>query len=297
MNKLIPKLFFEFFPQLSAFTSNRAIRKQREQFASRDMTVASEATISDEEMKDADQLVKQDDSVRETVSDKAKAGLFIIGIAVVSMVNMLNFEQTVMLSSWQRLLLVFGFLQLIFSTYCLVAAMFPRQWRGIFWSSLVKLSENNTFEPIKLTRSERYAENVVSTKLNEFVSLELANLVTAGYLGVRNSLIALFVFFLWMQFPTVATNNTAHLESVSAIERFLVDRRAEIKKVVVPQRGVISVIDPLAQQPEHKLKVGLVVYFNDGTYLPIKVAEAEQLINSSVILQHGIRIEFDGSPP
>ena len=297
MQTTVYKFFVELFPQIHAISANRSIENQRNKFTSKEMHLSNGVTIADDDAKDAEHLVEQDDSVRETVSDKAKAGLFIIGIAVVSMVNFLNFEHTAHLSASQRLLLAFGFLQLIFSTYCLVAAMFPKQWCGIYWSSLVNLSEDNSFEPIKLNKNERYAQQIISTRMNEFETLKLANLVTAGYKGVRNSIIVLFGFFIWMQFAPSAQTGTEKPTTGLPIERFLIEKKTEIRRIVVPQRGSVVVVDPLARQVETQINAGLIVYFADGSTMPIKAIESQEIINSGMLPKNGLQIEFDTQRP
>lgn len=132
---------------------------------------------------------------RNQIVDKGRAGLFVIGLTVTLMMTILKYNHQVSLSVYEIGLLLVAVVSFVLSAITFVMAVKIRERHGVYLDRIIN-ANGSSLTIVKESSEKKIKELYHIGKLNQLETTIISNYVDASYIGLRNGIISLAVFFM-----------------------------------------------------------------------------------------------------
>lgn len=132
---------------------------------------------------------------RNQIVDKGRAGLFVIGLTVTLMMTILKYNHQVSLSVYEIGLLLVAVVSFVLSAITFVMAVKIRERHGVYLDRIIN-ANGSSLTIVKESSENKIKELYHIGKLNQLETTIISNYVDASYIGLRNGIISLAVFFM-----------------------------------------------------------------------------------------------------
>lgn len=200
LRALMAFLDSQVLPHLLAARCDYVLRKRLEEQKAKTLILDDEDSVDDDVLTLVKEQSDGENERRKNVLEKAKAGLFIVGISVAFMFGSLTYaSRQPELGTWEAILLTVSAAYMVASSITLTIAVNVKEQFGLYLDFYVKVTDTK----INLTsmgRGEQLTELVHATKCNQLITNSIASYTSAGFTGIRNGLLAAAAFFVYRLF-------------------------------------------------------------------------------------------------
>lgn len=180
-------------------------------------------------IEDIKECHKNERSRKEIIEDKAKASLFVISLSVTLLLGSLDFikdpNSGIIFKIFMFLILVLGLSYFLLSGYSSIRAFNIRKFFDIDINELIKEKEGK-LNIINLSDKDKISEMYKNIKINQLITNIRSNYVDATFIGIRNGIILISLFFIIVIVNIYFVNSLQH------------NRKIEIK---IPQKSIKNI--------------------------------------------------------
>ena len=201
-------------PHIYAFSAEEVLKNKKNELKI-DFEIDNNQNV-DELIEELEVYHQKEVERKKTIEDKAKSSLFVIALSVTLILGSLNFIKDIKTGTNFTLILLLLFLGLIYlvlSGVSSIKALNISEFHDIYIGDLIneKEDEKNIKIIDKKDRAEQLYKNI---KLNQLKTNIKSNYVYATFVGIRNGIILISLFFII--FVGIIGNNLQPIAAISA---------------------------------------------------------------------------------
>lgn len=196
---------WEFFlqsivPNFYVFSVEKILKEKIEELRNRSFEIKIEGELDETTLVDEIKTYHKDESTRRLIiDDKAKANLFIIALSVTIILGSLSFIKDpgnkFVTTLPVLLLLIVGVAYLLLAGITAIKALNIREFYDIYLRDLVTEADGR-LNVAKISNEDLICKHYKNTKLNELTNIIKSNYVYATFIGVRNGILLISIFFI-----------------------------------------------------------------------------------------------------
>lgn len=187
----------QILPHLMAFRAEWKLTKQRKQISEATFTLDNDTKIDKRLVESLKQDHRDELERWNRVTEKARSGLFIVGVTIVIMLTSLRFfaDHREVTNAFGVTLLVLTVVSFVLSAVTLTMAINIRERYSIFLDDLVQVQDER-LTPAKMADADWVRKLYHAGRCNQKTATIISNYVAVSYIGIRNGIILLAVFFV-----------------------------------------------------------------------------------------------------
>ena len=187
-------------PNLYAFSAEKILQKKVQEVNEKNFHIEKNENLDAKKIIEELKEYHQKESKRkEIIEDKAKASLFIIALSVMLILGSLNFiensDDSIILKFSELFILVLGIIYLLLSGITAIKAINIRKFYDVYLNDEIEESESR-LKVIRLDEKDRIILLYRIIQLNQLITNIRSNYVYATFVGIRNGIILISLFFI-----------------------------------------------------------------------------------------------------
>lgn len=185
-------------PNLYAFWAEKILRNKIKKLKEKEFNIKiGKNQDLDEFVKELTEHHHKEIERKKVIEDKAKASLFIIALSITLILGSLGFikGRGVTLEPYILLILTTGVIYLLLSGITSIRALNIREFYDIYLENRIEENRGN-LNIMSLDNQDRIARFYKIINLNQLMTMIRSNYVYATFIGIRNGIILLSLFFI-----------------------------------------------------------------------------------------------------
>ncbi len=185
-------------PNLYAFWAEKILRNKIKKLKEKEFNIKiGKNQDLDEFVKELTEHHHKEIERKKVIEDKAKASLFIIALSITLILGSLGFikGRGVTLEPHILLILTTGVIYLLLSGITSIRALNIREFYDIYLENRIEENRGN-LNIMSLDNQDRIARFYKIINLNQLMTMIRSNYVYATFIGIRNGIILLSLFFI-----------------------------------------------------------------------------------------------------
>ncbi|QDU25820.1 hypothetical protein ETAA8_08920 [Anatilimnocola aggregata] len=155
---------------------------------------APEESISESRLEELEKDFEDELQRSYRIVEKGRAGLFMIGVTIALIATILNYPSSRTFGRVEVIVLLSAVGCLVLSAMCLTVAVNIRERFGTYLDDLIK-AEGERLTIIQISKQQKVLSFYRYGKLNQTIATIVANYVAASYVGIRNGIVLIALFF------------------------------------------------------------------------------------------------------
>jgi cytochrome c biogenesis protein CcdA len=197
--------FINFFkqniiPHINAFCTEALLVKKENEILQNEYNVNLEDKEDKVILDDIKDFYNKEIERKQRIESKAKAVLFIISLTISFALGSLNFifDNKLTNNSWILLFLIIGIVYLILSAITCIKSLNIKGFYGWYLRDRFKETDSHVIEVTEYTNKDLIIYYYQIIKANQFKLNIKTNYIYSTYIGLRNGIIMISLFFIFI---------------------------------------------------------------------------------------------------